>query len=382
VPRSHIPRIPFREIARFLGFVLRRWNEDRCPQIAGSLTYTTLLVVAPMFAIAVAVLSSAPLFEDVVTNIKIFLLLNLAPQIAGTIITVYMEEFARNAARLTTLGVVLVLGLAVWLMLIMDRSLNAIWRIHRSRPYWISVVGYAALLVAGPILIGFSVSLTTHIMTLTAGVDGFGVRLHALLLRLVPIATSAVAFFLVYRIVPHREVPWRHALLGGGVAALLFEGAKQLFGIYVGVAPTYSVIWGAFAAIPLALIWVYLSWLVVLFGAELTACAGYWRDGLWKRIRTPGMRFREAVGIVRALIASPEGTLSFAQLKKETALPAGELEETLAQMVEGEVIRRSGRSAYELAPGTREVIAGAPAREPPPVRKARRGRARSARSSR
>jgi hypothetical protein len=120
----------------------------------------------------------------------------------------------------------------------------------------------------------------------------------------------------------------------------------------------------------------------VLFGAELTACAGYWRGGLWKKVRTPGMRFREAVGIVRALIASDEGTLSFADLKKETALPAGELEETLAQMVEGEVIRRVGRSAFELAPGTREVIAGAPVREPAPVRKARGGRARSARSSR
>ena len=371
-----------REAARFLGFVLRRWNEDRCPQIAGSLTYTTLLAVAPMFAIAVAALSTAPFFEDIVTNIKIFLLLNLAPQIAGTIITVYMEEFARNAARLTTFGVALVLGLAVWLMLIMDRSLNAIWRVRRSRPYWLSVVGYAALLLVGPLLIGLSVTITTYIMTLSAGLEDFG-RLHQAVLRLIPVATSAIAFFLIYRIVPHREVPWRHALLGGTVAALLFEGAKQLFGLYVGVAPAHSVIWGAFAAIPLALIWIYLSWLVVLFGAELTACAAYWRDGLWKRIRTPGMRFREAVGIVRALIASPGGTLSFAELKKQMEIPTDELEETLAQMVEGEVIRRAGRAAFELAPGTREVIAGAPAREASaPVRNAKRGRARSARSSR
>jgi len=113
-----------------------------------------------MFAIAVAVLSTAPLFEDVVSNIKIFLLLNLAPQIAGTIITVYMEEFAANAAKLTTFGIALVLGLAVWLMLIMDKSLNAIWRVRRSRPYWMSVIGYSLLLVVGPILVGASVSFT------------------------------------------------------------------------------------------------------------------------------------------------------------------------------------------------------------------------------
>src|SRR5438128_2912886 len=122
------------ETLGFLRFVLRRWTEDRCPQIAGSLTYTTLLALVPIFAVAVAVLSSAPFFEDVMSSIKIFLLMNLLPEIAGMIITVYMEEFAAHAARLTSLAIAVVFVLAVWMMLIMDRSLNAIWRVRRSRP--------------------------------------------------------------------------------------------------------------------------------------------------------------------------------------------------------------------------------------------------------
>ena len=159
------------DLLGFLRFVYRRWNDDRCPQIAGSLTYTTLLALVPMFAIAVAVLSSAPFFEDVMSKIKIFLLLNLMPEIAGKIITVYMEEFAANAARLTWTGVAVVLALAVWLMLIMDRSINAIWRVPAARPYWMCVLGYMALVLSGPVLIGVSVTITTYIMSL--GMTGF-----------------------------------------------------------------------------------------------------------------------------------------------------------------------------------------------------------------
>src|SRR5258705_6197543 len=92
----------FRNLFGFLRFVLRRWSEDRCPQIAGSLTYTTLLALVPVFAIGVALLSSAPFFENVMVQIKIFLLLNLMTELAGTIITVYLVQISLNAARLTT----------------------------------------------------------------------------------------------------------------------------------------------------------------------------------------------------------------------------------------------------------------------------------------
>jgi membrane protein len=353
------------ETLGFLRFVFRRWTEDRCPQIAGSLTYTTLLSLAPVFAIAVALLSSAPFFEDVMAQIKIFLLLNLTPDIAHTIITVYMAEFTRNARRLTWVGTAAVLVVAVWLMLIMDRSLNAIWRVREKRPFWISLVGYVALVVAGPLLIGVSVTVTTYIMSVSAGLGDLSATLHALALRLVPVLMSSLAFFLIYRIIPHRRVAWRHALLGAVVAAVLFESSKQLFAFYAHESPTYNVVYGAFAAVPLFLIWIYLSWLVVLFGAELTASAPYWRNGLWRQARSPAVRFREAIGVTQALLEAGGEALSFNLLRERTGFPAEELEETLQQMIDGGIVESPARHAYALTPGTREVLATPAARGRP-----------------
>jgi membrane protein len=369
-----------RDIPGFLRFVLRRWTDDRCPQIAGSLTYTTLLAIVPMFAVAVAILSSSPYFEDVMSGIKIWLLLNFLPEIAGRIITVYMEQFVQNAVRLTWLGLALVLAIAVWTMLIMDRSFNAIWRVARSRPYWVMILGYIALVVTGPLLLVASVTISTYIMALSGGVPGWAMRAHGFFLRAVPVAMSAVAFFLLYRIVPHRKVPWRHALLGAIAAAVLFEAAKQLFSYYVHETPTYSLVYGAFAAVPVFLVWLYLSWLVVLFGAELTASAAYWHGGLWKHAATPAVRFREALAVTQALLEASPAALSFKRLQEATRLPPKELEETLAQMSDGGVVALAGSDGYALTPATREVLAKQP-REAP-VRKPKRGKGRSGASSR
>jgi membrane protein len=260
----------------FVIFVVRRWNEDRCPQIAGSLAFTTLLALFPVFAIAVALLARSPYFADVIIQVKVFLLRNLLPEIAGRIVTVSMEEITRNAGRLTTLGILFLIGTATALMLTIDRSINVIYRAPLKRSFWISVPAYVALLVVGPVLIGASVSITTYLMALPARMSGIPAPAHMLLSQGVPIAVTTTAFFLVYRLVPHRSVSWRHALAGGIVAALLFESLKQGFAVYVAHAPTYSVVYGTFAAFPLFLLWIYLSWLVVLFGAELAAALGEW----------------------------------------------------------------------------------------------------------
>lgn len=265
------------DIPAFLRFVLARWAEDRCPQIAGSLAFTTLLALVPVFAIVVALMSSLPFFEDVMVQFKVFLLLNLVPEIAGRIITTYLEPFAHNAGRLTTVGVAFLAATAIALMFTVDRSINAIWRSQRARPFWLSLLGYVAIIVVGPLLIFVSVSVTTYLMSLSAGLVPATAPWHTALLRAIPAGVSAVAFFLVYRIVPQDPVPWRHALAGGIVTGVLFESAKEAFAFYVRVVPSYSVVYGAFAALPLFLIWVYVSWLVVLFGAELTASLSHWK---------------------------------------------------------------------------------------------------------
>jgi membrane protein len=223
-----------------------------------------------------------------------------------------------------------------------------------------------------------SVSITTYIMALSNGVPGWAANAHGLLLRAVPATMSAVAFFLIYRIVPHRRVPYRHAALGAIVAALLFEAAKQLFTFYVRMSPTYSLVYGAFAAVPVFLVWLYLSWLVMLFGAELTASAAYWHGGLWKQASTPAVRFREALAVTQAFIEAGQGAVSFRLLQQATRLPPKELEETLAQMMDGGVVSLAGANGYMLTPATREVLAT----RPKPVSVRKRGKGRSATSSR
>jgi membrane protein len=262
----------------------------------------------------------------------------------------------------------------------MDRSFNAIWRVARSRPYWVLILGYMALVLTAPLLLVVSVTVSTYIMRLSEGVPGWAAHAHGFLLRAIPVAMSAIAFFLVYRIVPHRAVPARHAMMGALVAAILFEAAKELFGFYVQETPTYSLVYGAFAAVPVFLVWLYLSWSVVLFGAELTASAAYWHGGLWKQAATPAVRFREALAVTQALIQAG-AAMPFKRLQAETRLPPKELEDTLAQMIEGGVVAVVDDEAYALTPGTHEALAKR--REAAaPVRKPKRGTGRSAASSR
>jgi membrane protein len=345
------------DVFGFWLFVLKRWTEDRCPQIAGSLTFTTLLALVPVFAIAVALLSRLPFFDDVMVQIKVFLLLNLAPEIAGKIITVYMEEFRRNAGRLTTIGVAALVVTAVALMFTIDRSLNAIWRVRRARPFWVSVLSYLVLLSIGPVLIAVSVSITTYLLALSASMD-VPRHAHSFLLQAVPITVSATAFFLLYRLVPNRQVPWAHAAAGGLLAAVAFEVAKEVFASYMAHAPGYSVAYGAFAAIPFFLLWVYLSWLVVLFGAELTACLDYWKGGKWKNVGASHARFGDAVAVARMLFEARGTAVTFEMLRRGTGMPQDELEDALHHMTASGLVVRQGRTGYaipEPAPGTEKA---------------------------
>src|SRR3954469_9712187 len=219
------------QLPGFLRFVWRRWNEDRCPQVAGALTYATLLALVPAFVIVVAVLSSAPMFEDVIESVKRLLLRNLVPDIALHIIYVNLAEFQQNAAKLTTVGLVGVLFVTLMLLLFIDRALNGIWRVRRSRPYWISVTSYIVLLLLGPVLIGVSFWATTYLSPMLPELKGLEPPPRSPRWHLVATSVTAIAFFLIYRLLPHRRVPWQHVVLGAVVAAVLFEAAKNVFSI-------------------------------------------------------------------------------------------------------------------------------------------------------
>jgi membrane protein len=321
-----------RDAAGFLAFVFRRWGDDRCPQIAGSLTFTTLLALVPLLTVAMAVLSAMPFFEDAMVQVKVFLLMNLVPEIAGRIITVYMGQVGEAAARLTGVSLAVLVAMSIATLFTVDRSLNVIWRVERHRPLWLSVAGYTALLVLGPVLMVLSVGATSWLVQASLDQVVMPSQVEALALRIVPVSVTAAAFFLLYRIIPNRYVPARHAIAGGVLAAVAFEAMKSVFAAYVRAVPTYRLVYGAFASIPIFLLWVYLSWLVVLFGAEFTASLAWWRGRRWHVLESAPPLALEIYEIGRALAQG--GPLTLAELEKRTGVPREGLEEALERLAE------------------------------------------------
>lgn len=265
------------DIWSLLRFVLARFKQDHCGQAAASLTFTTLLSLVPMVAIALTIFSAFPVFDDFSTQIKTYLLSNLMPDKAGAIISHYMEQFAESATRLTAVGIVFLAVTAMSMMLTIDREFNVIWRVSRPRPLLKRLVVYWAVLTLAPLLIGASLSLTSWLVGLSMGyakhIPLFGVGV----LKILPTLFTTLAFTLLFRLVPNRYVPLVHALIGAAVAAVLFEAMNRGFGSYVSHFPTYKLVYGAFASVPIFLMWIYLSWLIILFGAVIAASLSHWR---------------------------------------------------------------------------------------------------------
>jgi membrane protein len=267
----------FNDLRSLVSLIAMRFIQDRCAQTAASLTFTTLLSLVPMITIALTVFSAFPVFEDFSTQIKIFLLSNLMPENAGIIITRYMQQFADSAARLTAVGVIFLAITAMSMMLTIDKAFNVIWQVSRPRPLLKRLVAYWAVLTLAPLLIGASLSLTSWLIGLSMGhgnlVSPFGMAA----LKTLPILFTALAFTLLFRLVPNCHVPRAHALIGALAAALVFETMNRVFGYFISHFPTYTLVYGAFASVPIFLMWIYLSWLTILFGAVIAATLPHWR---------------------------------------------------------------------------------------------------------
>lgn len=337
----------------FARFLFARFVEDRCLQIAGSLTFSTLLSLVPLFAIVVAILSYLPFFQQLLTNIKIFLLMNLVPDIAYKIITVYMGQFTANARKLTYVGIGFLLVTAFSMLYTVDRSFNDIWRSRRARPWWMSGVAYLMLLVAAPLLLGLGISITSYLVSLSLGVAGRLPWLDEALLKVLSVGGSTVTFFLVYRVVPCRHVPVANALVGAFIAALLFEALKSLFAVYVTLMPGFNMVYGAFAAIPVFLLWVYLCWCVILIGAEISASLPYWGHERWHHlVARPAQRldFQNGLELLAALARTRDAVrgASLGDLNREVAAPLDWLEDTLDHLVARGVVRRERGSRFRL----------------------------------
>jgi membrane protein len=321
------PAIPF------LRFVRRRFREDRCVQFAASLTYTTLLALVPIVTIALTVLSAFPVFTDLMTQL---ILSNFVPTSAGKIISVYMQQFSQKAAHLTALGIGLLGVTAFMLMLTIDHAFNVIWRVRRQRPLLRRFLIYWAALTLGPLLIGASLSLTSYLVSLPLELAKGAPVVGMVTLKMVPVVLTIFAFALLYRMVPSRPVLPLHALAGGVVAGIAFELMKKVFALYVTHFPTYTLVYGAFASVPLFLIWVYLSWLVVLSGAVIAATLPYWNTPIRQGGKAAGGEFFAALAVLKAVYQAHQAgkTLNLQGLLNASDLGLEDIEDVLDRLSE------------------------------------------------
>jgi membrane protein len=297
-------RSPLRHAVPFSRLLLHHFNQDAVVQHVAALTYTTLLSLVPLMTVMLALFSVFPASERISQTVEDFVFQNFVPA-AGEAVQQYLRNFSQKAGRLTGVGFLFLIIVALMLMNNIDKAFNIIWHVRRKRSPVAKFTVYWAILSLGPILIAFSVGVTSYLVSIPFFSDGETVMLvRTRLLGLMPIAISALAFTLLYALVPNRNVPLRHAVAGGVLAALLFELAKRGFALYVTAFPTYETIYGALAAVPIFLIWIYLSWLVTLLGAEFTYCLGIYREDWHAAKDDGGEAFLLALRLLRLLRAA------------------------------------------------------------------------------
>ena len=259
----------------FIRHVQQRYIADGCSNSAAALTYMSLFALVPLLTVMYAILSAVPTFQEVGVQIQGIIFENFLPS-AGTEVEDTLKQFSEQARKLTGVGIAF-LGITAILMLKnIEKTFNAIWKTHDNRSGLSSFLLYWAILSLGPIFIGLALGISTYLVSLKVIFDQVDViGIGPQLLRLTPYFLASAAFTLIFAAVPNCKVPIKHALIGGLITALIFELAKQLFAGIVSNA-SYQTIYGTFAALPLFLLWIYLSWLIILAGAELVhALGGY-----------------------------------------------------------------------------------------------------------
>lgn len=343
-------------------YALRRAGEGRLPQVAASLTFTTVLAVVPVLTVAFALLAAFPVFREFRSAIESFLFQNLIPGNVSDSITSYLGQFAKNAKGLTAVGLGGLMVTSVLTMLTVEDALNAIWRVKQRRPLAQRVLVFWAVLTLGPVLIGASLSISSYLISVSAGYVGTMPLGLGLVVGLAPVMLSALAFAFLYTAVPNANVDWRDAIAAGLVAALAFELAKRGFGYFVTHIPTYTAVYGTFAALPIFLLWIYVSWLVTLLGATIAANLPVIRQGYWRRRTFAGSEFFDALGVLYLLYRARDevprsvGELDLGRkLRVEADYLAGLLGKLKAMHLVGRLAQERGQAHWALLCDPKQV---------------------------
>ncbi|MFT4179381.1 MAG: YihY family inner membrane protein [Thermomonas sp.] len=271
--------MPWRDRARagsFGRFVLGRFLRDNLLAQAGALSYTTVFALVPLSMVVFGVLSAFPVFDVWSDRLSDYIFANFVPR-AASAVQGYLREFSANTRELTTVGVIaLVLSLLITLNSV-ESIFNRIWRVPTARPKFGRFLVYWTVLTLGALVAATSLALSTRFFALAIFETVPGRWLEALLLRFTPTLIELFAFAAIFKVVPHRTVQWRHALAGAALSVLLFECVKGGIGLYLGSFGSYQKIYGPLAFVPVFLLWIYLGWTAVLFGASFASSLSAFR---------------------------------------------------------------------------------------------------------
>ena len=246
----------------------QRFNQNKLTQAAGYLTYSTMLAIVPLIMVVFSIFSAFPVFNEVTGALKAFIFTNFAPS-ASDMVGQYIDEFVNNSKKMSAVGIISLIVVALMLINSIDRTLNSIWHDTETRPIFTSFAIYWLILTLGPLLVGVSIAASTYVKAMFESAASFSFGLK--LLSFVPFLSTWFIFTLIYMVVPNKKVSIKHSAAGALIAAVFFTLGKQAFAWYIVTFPSYQLIYGAMATLPIMLLWIQLSWTVVLLGAQLAA---------------------------------------------------------------------------------------------------------------
>ena len=344
-------------IGAFLRFVWSRFVGDRLFEAAGALSYTTVFALVPLSMVVFGVLSAFPVFDVWSASLQKYIFSNFVPHAASEV-QKYLIEFSKNTKSLTTAGALaLVVSLLVTLTSV-ESIFNRIWRVATARPQFSRFLVYWTVLTLGALVAAASLALSTRFFALAIFETMPGRWLEALMLRLAPMMIEMLAFAAVFKVVPHRTVKWRHALAGAILSVFLFESVKAGLGLYLGSFDSYQKIYGAIALAPILLLWIYLGWSSILFGASFAASLSAFRYQP-AALRLPDGF--ELYGLLRMLgrfqlaRASGRGLHSDEIQELEPILTDSLIQDLLTQLCENGVVRRSEGGEWLLSRDLEQV---------------------------
>ncbi|MEQ8228061.1 MAG: YihY family inner membrane protein [Rhodospirillales bacterium] len=337
-----------------LGIALRRFQDDQCLRMAASLSYTSLLAAVPLTAIAFAMLAAFPVFEGVRDSFQDVLFANFLPDAAESM-REHFDKFVRNTATLSAVGIVALALTAVLLLGTIESALNTIFRVTRPRRLGPRLLVFWAIITLGPLLLGASFSLSAYFFAATQwiGVDpatGF----FGEAAKLLPTTIMMVLLTMFYVTIPNRPVAFTGGIVGAIVAGLLIAVLRKGFGFYVTHFPTYQNIYGAMSAVPIFLIWMYLSWAVVLVGATLAATISEWREAGGRPVHlshSPSSRLTTAMAVLACLYGKSRegGSASRRELIRAARVSLAVLDPLLEDLRRHGYLERTSRNGWVLA---------------------------------